>query len=73
MLQRERNALAEAGMEIPTEISFPSLPGSRLVSTPKSPISSSHGPLRRGNYCSSLGTRDLHLCCNYSCTSTAKG
>lgn len=63
-------------MEIPMDISFPFLSGARLASIPKAPVSrcsSSHGPLRSGNYCSSLGTRDLRLRCNYSYTSTAKG
>lgn len=76
MLQSKGNALLEAGMEIPTEISFPFLSGARLSSTPKAPVSrcsSSHGPLRSGNYCSSLGKQDLRLSCNYSYASTAKG
>lgn len=75
MLQSKGNALLEVGMEIPTEIGFPFLSGTHLASIPKAPVSrysSSHGPLRSGNYCSSLGKRDLHLCCNYSYTSTAK-
>lgn len=76
MLQCKGNTLLEAGMEIPTEISFPFLSGAHLTSTPKAPVSrcsSSRGPLRSGNYCSSLGKWDLRLCCNYSYTSTAKG
>lgn len=75
MLQSKVNALLEAGMEIPMEISFPSLSGAHLASPAKAPASrcsSSHGPPRSGNYCSSLGKRDLHLRCNYSYRSTAK-
>lgn len=41
--------------------------------TPVARCSSSPGPLCCGNYCSSLGKWDLHLRCNYSRTSTAKG
>lgn len=75
MLQSKGNALLEAGMEIPMEISIPFLSGAHLTSTPKAPVSccsSSHGPLRSGNYCSSLGKWDLHLCFSYSYASTAK-
>lgn len=66
----------EIPMEIPTEISFPFLSSAQLTSTPKASVScysSSHRPVCNGNYCSSLGKQDLHLCCNYIYTSPAKG
>lgn len=72
MLQIKGNAL----LEVPTEINIPFLSGAHPASPPRAPVSCcfcSHGPLRSGNYCSSLGKRDLRLCCNYSYTSTAKG
>lgn len=55
--------------------SFPflSVHASLPLPNPSGRCSSSPGPLRCGNYCSSPGKRDLHLCCNYSRTSTAKG
>lgn len=75
MLQSKGKALLEEGMEIPEErasLSSPYTP--RFHSqTPVARCSSSPGPLCCGNYCSSLGKWDLHLCCNYSRTSTAKG
>lgn len=75
MLQSKGKALLEEGMEIPEErasLSSPYTP--RFHSqTPVARCSNPPGPLCCGNYCSSLGKWDLHLCCNYSRTSTAKG